>query len=179
MAHHWHRCCFPLCLWVALFNTSEWSTSIGYRTANFTRDPCNSKWTVIDMNSCVLWGIKVCKCCVLWECSFDTFKCIFLFFCQMLFSLAWWVHEVVLWWSQSCQWTLHYTVPCRKINASQTHFVIWELHAVPAFCGKTETEKFNFVFVELTFLLVSCRSWGMKSVEYGVKSSVMFGVDWA
>ena len=43
---------------------------------------------------------------------------------------------------------------------------------------KDETEKFSFVFVELTLLLVYCQAWGMKSAKCGVKSSVMFGLTW-
>ena len=66
-----------------LAGAAVWSTNICYQTDILTQDSCSSNWTCMNINLYVLCEIEVCKCCVLWECGFDMFKCIFLFFCPM------------------------------------------------------------------------------------------------
>ena len=100
-----------------------------------------------------------------------------------ILSLVWWVHGVVLWWSKSCQWTLHRAVPCREMNASWTRFAVWELHEVPALSlgqvSKPKNSVSSLLDSHFFSFTVSPGEWSLKNDDKcGVKSSVVFGWIW-
>ena len=116
---------------------------------------------------------------------FDTFKYIFLFFCPMPFRVLF--GECTKWFcdrrivvNEPCTvlchaeiWT-HLRRILRSVSFTECLNFLW-VRSQPC-SRKDETKKFTFVFVELALLLVYSQSWGMKSVECAVKSSVMFGL---
>ena len=74
------------------------------------------------MNSEIVCFLFVC----FWPCGFDMFYWRFIIrICKGIVNQVRSVEQIVLWWSESYQWTVHCIVPDGKINLLRTQLTVW------------------------------------------------------
>ena len=175
------NCIESLCILYLLYH---WSLGNQTRCADLLlliTKPSTTKWPHTD-SSPLTYTVTSCRLTsTWWGCCRLCFWLVLL--SNPILSLVWWVHGVVLWWSKSCQWTLHRAVPCREMNASWTRFAVWELHEVPALSlgqvSKPKNSVSSLLDSHFFSFTVSPGEWSLKNDDKcGVKSSVVFGWIW-